>query len=92
MNRQWDRGRKSRFRNDFERGVLHLYFDFKKYQINSSCDSLLEETAQLKLLYMRHGEALKELLSELSLEIGLIRIVADYTSKRSGKGTVHVLV
>ena len=92
VNRQWDRGRKSRFRNDFERGVLHLYFDFKKYQINSSCDSLLEETAQLKLLYMRHSEALKELLSELSLEIGLIRIVADYASEKSRKRTVHVLV
>ena len=31
VNRVWDRGKKSRFRNVFERGVLHLQFDFKKY-------------------------------------------------------------
>ena len=34
VNRAWDRGRKSGFRNEFERGILHLYFDFKQYRYN----------------------------------------------------------
>lgn len=82
MNRQWDRGRKSRFRNDFERGVLHLYFDFKKYQINSSCSSFFQQTGQMtsdtQLLYINERTGLGELLPELSLEVGLFGIIANY--------------
>ena len=41
---------------------------------------------------MQYCEGLMKLLSELSLEIGLVWIIADYASKKKNKRTLHILV
>ena len=32
VNREWDRGKKSGFRSTFDRGILQLYFNFRRYR------------------------------------------------------------
>ena len=32
VNREWEFGRKAGFRSVFERGILHLYFNFKRHR------------------------------------------------------------
>jgi hypothetical protein len=32
VNREWDHGKKSGFRCSFDRGILQLFFNFKRYR------------------------------------------------------------